>query len=110
MIFFFFFSSRRRHTRSLCDWSSDVCSSDLGRRCRGGFTHSLRLNFQRPSRGATAYCLLPPERGRAFFEEGAGAFAHVLGGEEAREEPPFSPSHRQGVAVCCQRAAGTSKS
>src|SRR5476649_3008797 len=24
-----FFSSIRRHTRSLCDWSSDVCSSDL---------------------------------------------------------------------------------
>src|SRR5437588_2001853 len=29
MCFVFFFSSRRRHTRSLCDWSSDVCSSDL---------------------------------------------------------------------------------
>src|SRR5438874_5053583 len=28
---YFFFSSRRRHTRSLRDWSSDVCSSDLGR-------------------------------------------------------------------------------
>src|SRR6266496_5162939 len=27
--FFVFFSSRRRHTRSLRDWSSDVCSSDL---------------------------------------------------------------------------------
>src|SRR5438034_4178064 len=27
--FLFFFSSRRRHTISLCDWSSDVCSSDL---------------------------------------------------------------------------------
>src|ERR1019366_9559010 len=26
---FFFFSSRRRHTRSVSDWSSDVCSSDL---------------------------------------------------------------------------------
>src|SRR6266513_5629465 len=26
----FFFSSRRRHTRSKRDWSSDVCSSDLG--------------------------------------------------------------------------------
>src|SRR5690349_6442515 len=26
---FFFVSSRRRHTRSLRDWSSDVCSSDL---------------------------------------------------------------------------------
>ena len=27
---FFFFSSRRRHTRYWRDWSSDVCSSDLG--------------------------------------------------------------------------------
>src|SRR6266436_508490 len=26
----FFFSSRRRHTRCSRDWSSDVCSSDLG--------------------------------------------------------------------------------
>src|SRR5215203_49445 len=26
----FFFSSRRRHTRYWRDWSSDVCSSDLG--------------------------------------------------------------------------------
>src|SRR5438034_6657005 len=33
----FFFSSRRRHTRSLCDWSSDVCSSDL---CSG--SHSIQ--------------------------------------------------------------------
>src|SRR6266487_6301359 len=34
----FFFSSRRRHTRWTGDWSSDVCSSDLGRawvRARG---------------------------------------------------------------------------
>src|SRR2546427_2579250 len=29
VFFFFFFSSRRRHTRFDCDWSSDVCSSDL---------------------------------------------------------------------------------
>src|SRR5699024_11734829 len=27
---YFLFSSRRRHTRSKRDWSSDVCSSDLG--------------------------------------------------------------------------------
>src|SRR5256885_3673244 len=33
---FFFFSSRRRHTRLQGDWSSDVCSSDLG----GIHTHS----------------------------------------------------------------------
>src|SRR5690242_17514078 len=29
MVFWFCFSSRRRHTRLTCDWSSDVCSSDL---------------------------------------------------------------------------------
>src|SRR5688572_31123006 len=29
LFFFFFYSSRRRHTRFDCDWSSDVCSSDL---------------------------------------------------------------------------------
>src|SRR2546430_13605803 len=29
MFVLFFFSSRRRHTRFDCDWSSDVCSSDL---------------------------------------------------------------------------------
>src|SRR5438034_4874277 len=38
--FFFFFSSRRRHTRSLCDWSSDVCSSDLVD--RSGLSRSIR--------------------------------------------------------------------
>ena len=32
LLFFFFFSSRRRHTRLVSDWSSDVCSSDLGLR------------------------------------------------------------------------------
>src|SRR6267143_1219499 len=31
ILVFFFFSSRRRHTRWNCDWSSDVCSSDLTR-------------------------------------------------------------------------------
>src|SRR6476646_639812 len=29
----FVFSSRSRHTSSLCDWSSDVCSSDLRASC-----------------------------------------------------------------------------
>src|SRR5215813_15235787 len=38
---FFFFSSRRRHTRCGRDWSSDVCSSDLGR-CGGTGARSPR--------------------------------------------------------------------
>src|SRR5438874_5058636 len=40
MIIFFFFSSRRRHTRSLRDWSSDVCSSDLGNTALNKLTNS----------------------------------------------------------------------
>src|SRR5438874_4753529 len=42
-IFFFFFSSRRRHTRSLRDWSSDVCSSDLDVGLREHFREAQRL-------------------------------------------------------------------
>src|SRR6266496_6474115 len=45
--FFFFFSSRRRHTRSLRDWSSDVCSSDLR---RGLARDRIRLAQRRQDR------------------------------------------------------------
>src|SRR5688572_32551951 len=47
----FFFSSRRRHTRFDCDWSSDVCSSDLDSQgcswctivtLAGGIVHQLQ--------------------------------------------------------------------
>src|SRR5205085_4068639 len=39
--FFFFFSSRRRHTRFDCDWSSDVCSSDLRGAAEPGVLQSV---------------------------------------------------------------------
>src|SRR5688572_31712730 len=39
LYFFFFFSSRRRHTRFDCDWSSDVCSSDLNKKGRWAYGH-----------------------------------------------------------------------
>src|SRR6266566_9842857 len=44
---FFFFSSRRRHTRLQGDWSSDVCSSDLGFQClvRGLYELFRRQRF-----------------------------------------------------------------
>src|SRR5437016_6481909 len=49
--FFFFFSSRRRHTRLVSDWSSDVCSSDLGviqsQRCAFGEIESWAIISQR---------------------------------------------------------------
>src|SRR5436190_17042047 len=45
--FSFFFSSRRRHTSSLCDWSSDVCSSALFKRpARREFSQRRLQSFQ----------------------------------------------------------------
>src|SRR5260370_6711445 len=43
----FFFSSRRRHTRFKCDWSSDVCSSDLSRAPR---RQAAQLEIRTPVR------------------------------------------------------------
>src|SRR2546430_3996114 len=61
----FFFSSRRRHTRFDCDWSSDVCSSDL---CIPGWDRrsssaSTSASSSLPSRSAARSC------GRARSEE-----------------------------------------
>src|SRR2546422_7060156 len=44
----FFFSSRRRHTRCSRDWSSDVCSSDLGASglAQGGADLDVHLDRQ----------------------------------------------------------------
>src|SRR2546430_10634766 len=51
---FFFFSSRRRHTRFDCDWSSDVCSSDLkmSRVTRGA------IEDEEPARGSVGQRML----------------------------------------------------
>src|SRR5256886_3843757 len=63
---FFFFSSRRRHTRFDCDWSSDVCSSDLPilsscmtarQKKRGGPHHST------PPGSAPRVLAAPPSHG-----------------------------------------------
>src|SRR5216684_642882 len=64
----FFFSSRRRHTRCSRDWSSDVCSSDLGpvslpteriltSGCGGGIT--FRIDHRLFPRLASTLCVRP---------------------------------------------------
>src|SRR5438874_11572584 len=62
---FFFFSSRRRHTRSLRDWSSDVCSSDLS------VKRGIRpVSSDSPRRGSRCRCdFRSGEIGRASCRE-----------------------------------------
>src|SRR5207248_7773935 len=54
------FSSRRRHTRSYGDWSSDVCSSDLGPEAFEGALR--REDERRPLLLAQGVGALQPER------------------------------------------------
>src|SRR5688572_31359429 len=59
-LLFFFFSSRRRHTRFDCDWSSDVCSSDLSSTTRpvsGRLTGLVVLEAEIPDGGAAIHDL-----------------------------------------------------
>src|SRR5256886_3185810 len=88
--FFFFFSSRRRHTRFDCDWSSDVCSSDLG----PDVPADGRLPFGTlaegdlpPTKRCSGYAKLRSSR-RRFFSVTVTPFAilkHQIGRASCRE-------------------------
>src|SRR6266481_6610974 len=68
----FFFSSRRRHTRWNCDWSSDVCSSDLaGLPAPPGAAH--RLAAAVASGAGTRVAALVPPAARAAVTHAAHA-------------------------------------
>src|SRR6267143_5413638 len=77
---FFFFSSRRRHTRWNCDWSSDVCSSDLEQNalvtCDGG--HAYRLSAAGLPLFAENACSSDAETQRAHYDRiAANYIAHL---------------------------------
>src|SRR6266478_3445682 len=78
--FFFFFSSRRRHTRFDCDWSSDVCSSDL-------------IDYR-----CTKACL---EGGQSDIDDGAVDESHA-GTENRRGEYPRSGLFCTGSSGACR--------
>src|SRR5699024_11801589 len=74
LVFRFFFSRRRRHTSSKRDWSSDVCSSDLGEAQRV----KLASELHKRSNGRTIYVLDEPTTGLHF--EDVRKLLEVLGG------------------------------
>src|SRR5882672_11695709 len=85
LLFFFFFSSRRRHTRSLCDWSSDVCSSDL-RPGRSGRRRLPPRPGRAPGPGPPPGRGSPPPRERRRLR--GGAPPEPGGRKEASPRPP----------------------
>src|SRR2546430_10316167 len=90
-IFYFFFSSRRRHTRFDCDWSSDVCSSDL---------YELLEKLQRRYR-RTVRLVYPDAEAleRLVAQQGVNGFYHSL---EARLECCRIRSEERRVGKECR--------
>src|SRR6266571_1979517 len=103
MCCFFFFSSRRRHTSLTCDWSSDVCSSDLNKSLaslsRPANTIQTDSRSPSPSRGRRKEVKRPPARSQKdglsrFFAEGSFEPHQLSNGREI----PTSYG-RKGVVV-----------
>src|SRR2546430_15439365 len=101
----FFFSSRGRHTRFDCDWSSDVCSSDLRRdRALDGaqspdrsvLVAPLQRAARRVRRGAPETQGPPPPRPRGDPAPGGGRRPRggppLPGGGVPRGGPPPRPN------------------
>src|SRR5260370_17813857 len=78
---FFFFSSRRRHTRFKCDWSSDVCSSDLktGERILSGLFHR---QLSPPGRSRARQVHHGKARGEGEGTDRAGTASDAVRGPE----------------------------
>src|SRR2546430_8715749 len=87
IVFFFFFSSRRRHTRFDCDWSSDVCSSDLG---------IVAGNFSAFWNGILIAALMGGAYGVTLYGNSQGEGLNTFMGE-------YSPIFEIGRASCRER-------
>src|SRR5260221_12313598 len=91
-MFIFLFSSRRRHTRSLCDWSSDVCSSDLA---LAAATNILRRAPEGSGVGRALGTAVEERLGR--FELALGGSALIL--RHGRESLAFAGVETLAVMV-----------
>src|SRR2546427_9569164 len=100
VLVFFFFSSRRRHTRFDCDWSSDVCSSDLAHRGSGG--RGVRHPDLYDRRGDAGPGPGPDgagARGAALPDDAGRDRRAVADRDRLHERRPLLPRHRHGIAA-----------
>src|SRR6266403_5166348 len=81
LVVFFFFSSRRRHTRSLRDWSSDVCSSDLWQHTDRLFM-IIKAADDYPRRGASDAAQADSARWEAYMATFQRALPDAAAGEK----------------------------
>src|SRR2546427_6746900 len=98
LFFFFFFSSRRRHTRFDCDWSSDVCSSDLGERGRAVEQGQSDAVVWLPL--LQALTLLASVQAGQATAQGVHLPAHLLDEHAIRSEEHTSELQSQSNLVC----------
>src|SRR6266478_9448752 len=100
IFFFFFFSSRRRHTRFDCDWSSDVCSSDLYQvEAAAKFVGGMDYTFAVRGDGETPTKIVSPgEQRRALAAVLATLRPSALALPESllRMIPPRPPDYQRG--------------
>src|SRR5256886_7936012 len=100
----FFFASRRRHTRFDCDWSSDVCSSDLSLDSREySPSVSAKTRWNENSRATCSCARLPrPSRksGSPSRRQMASASLSLLHGGTNRSEEHTSELQSQSNLVC----------
>src|SRR5499427_9797258 len=112
---FFFFSSRRRHTRSLCDWSSDVCSSDLAQSCEPPHWQLVGMTGRRytaagvrsiVSMNPTGRLTLPAEARRALGLSGEAFFeVHLEGSAVVLKPVAIVPLENVRAQVAAQHRA-----
>src|SRR5262249_58514432 len=91
----FFFSSRRRHTRLVSDWSSDVCSSDLGPEV---------IDLRRGQ--ARSAALTAPKLAAADTEDErtmVGSNSWAVAGAQARDGRAMLANDKIGRASCRER-------
>src|SRR2546427_7260160 len=112
MFCFFFFSSRRRHTRFDCDWSSDVCSSDLldGGHCVATIHAEANAILQAAKNGvmiegAELYTTASPCWGCFKLIANAG-IRKIFYGEFYRDQKSLEVARRLGINLIDLAPAG----